>query len=419
MRLYIDTATLSSVQTPINKRVIQERYGHLRSELDERGRRIWAATEAALIGFGGIRLVSQATGLAESTVGLGKDELRTAKPRKAVTLERRVRRSGAGRKAMTVTDPKLPGQLERLVDPSSRGHPMSPLRWTLKSTRRLAQELTAQGHPVSHAKVGQILDDLGYSLQGTRKVKEGADHPDRNAQFEHIAQKVCAFQRRGQPVVSVDTKKKELVGNFANAGQEYRRKGRPVGVRVHDFVDAELGKAIPYGVYDMTANAGWVSVGVDHDTAQFAVQTLRTWWRQMGRRQYGQARELLITADGGGSNASRNRLWKHALQHLSDETGLKISVCHFPPGTSKWNKIEHRMFCWITENWRGKPLTSHAVIVNLIANTTTQAGLKIKAALDTGSYPKGIKVTNEQMAALNITLSDFHGEWNYTVEPRA
>lgn len=410
--------TFPSVQTAINKQVIRERYGHLRSELDERGRRIWAATEAALVGFGGVRLVAQATGLAESTVRLGKQELRAPKARTTPPVERRVRRSGAGRKALTLTAPKLPGQLERLVEPSARGHPMSPLRWTLKSTRRLAQELTAQGHPVSHAKVGQILDQLGYSLQGTRKVKEGTDHPDRNAQFEHIARQVSGFQRRGQPVVSVDTKKKELVGNFANGGQEYRRKGQPVGVRVHDFVDAELGKAIPYGVYDLTANAGWVSVGVDHDTAEFAVQTLRTWWRQMGRHQYGQARELLITADGGGSNASRNRLWKHALQGLADETGLKISVCHFPPGTSKWNKIEHRMFCWITENWRGKPLTSHAVIVNLIAHTTTQAGLKIQAAVDKGRYPKGIKITKEQMAALKITPSDFHGEWNYTVESR-
>jgi transposase len=407
------------MQTLMNKRVIRKRFGHLRSELDERGCRIWAATEAALIGFGGVRMVSEATGLAESTVRLGKQELRMPKPRKAVTLERRVRRSGGGRKGMGVTDPKLPELLERLVEPSSRGHPMSPLRWTLKSTRRLAEQLKAQGHPVSHAKVGQILDELGYSLQGTRKVKEGADHPDRNAQFEHIAQKVSEFQRRRQPVVSVDTKKKELVGHFAHAGQEYRRKGKPVGVRVHDFVDPELGQAIPYGVYDMTANAGWVSVGVDHDTAEFAVQTVRTWWRQMGGRKYAQAKELLITADGGGSNASRNRLWKYALQQLSDETGLKISVCHFPPGTSKWNKIEHRLFSWITQNWRGKPLTSHAVIVNLIANTTTQTGLRIEAALDKGTYPKGIKVTNEQMAALKIKPSDFHGEWNYAVEPRS
>ena len=410
---------ICDVQTIMTEQVIRRRFEQLRTELDERGCRIWAASEAALIGFGGVRLVSQATGLAESTVRLGKQELRTPKPRKVLVLERRVRRSGAGRKALTFTEPELPRKLERLVEPSSRGHPMSPLRWTLKSTRKLAEELTAQGYPVSHAKVGQILDELGYSLQGTRKVKEGSDHPDRNGQFEHIAKKVSQLQSRGQPVVSVDTKKKELVGNFANSGQEFRRKGQPVGVRVHDFVDAKLGKAIPYGVYDLTANAGWVSVGVDHDTAEFAVQTVRTWWRQMGRRRYGQATELLITADGGGSNASRNRLWKYALQQLSDEIDLKISVCHFPPGTSKWNKIEHRMFCWITQNWRGKPLTSHAVIVNLIANTTTKAGLSIKAALDTGNYPKGIKVTNEQMAALKITPSDFHGEWNYTVEPRS
>ena len=403
---------------PMDEKLVRQRFKHLESELDERGRRIWAASEAALIGHGGVRLVSSATGMAESTVRIGSRELKTKRSMRVANLPRRVRRNGGGRKALVQGDPLLPTRLEGLVEPGSRGEPMTPLRWTLKSTRRLARELTSQGHAISHAKVGQLLDELGYSLQGTRKVLEGANHPDRNAQFEHIARKVSEFQRRGQPVVSVDAKKKELVGEFANSGKEYRSKGKPIGVRVHDFIDEELGKAIPYGVYDLTANAGWVSVGVNHDTAEFAVSTVRTWWCRMGRRQYGGARELLITADGGGSNASRNRLWKHALQELANETALKISVCHFPPGTSKWNKIEHRMFCWITENWRGKPLTSHAVIVNLIANTTTKAGLRIKAALDERAYEKGIKVTDEQMEALNIRPGKFHGDWNYTILPR-
>ena len=296
---------------------------------------------------------------------------------------------------------------------------MSPLRWACKSTRRLAAEIARGGHAASHAKIGQLLDELGYSLQGTRKTREGASHPHRNAQFEHINARVKEFQKRGQPVVSVDTKKKELIGDFANRGREYRPKGAPVAVRVHDFEDKQLGKGIPYGVYDLRANNGWVSVGMDHDTAEFAVATLREWWRRMGRRTYPKATRLLVTADGGGSNGSRNRLWKVALQQLADEIGLSISVCHFPPGTSKWNKIEHRMFSWITENWRGKPLTSHAVIVNLIANTTTKAGLRIKAAIDSQTYPVGIEVPDEEIGRLNIQPDKFHGEdWNYTISPR-
>ena len=404
--------------TEISERSIRERYKHLQTELDERGRRIWAATEADMIGRGGVHLVSKATGISESTVRLGRRDLRAPRASRKPMEERRIRRTGGGRKSLVRLDPKLPVHLERLVEPTSRGHPTTTLRWTLKSTRRLAQELTAQGHSISHAAVGQLLDELGYSLQGTRKVLEGIDHPDRNAQFEHIANQVAEFQRRGQPVISVDTKKKELVGDFANSGMEFRPKGKPVKVRVHDFIDDELGKAVPYGIYDLSANTGWVSVGMNHDTAEFAVGTLRTWWGRMGRKRYGDAHELLVTADGGGSNASRNRLWKLSLQALADVTGLKITVCHFPPGTSKWNKIEHRMFCWITENWRGKPLTSHAVIVNLIANTTTSTGLRIEAEVDRRSYEKGIKITDDEMAGLNLKPADFHGEWNYTIAPR-
>jgi len=399
--------------------LIRRKYVALRAELDERGKRVWAATEAELLGFGGVAAVARATGLAESTIRLGKHESAEKRLRQARRAERRVRQPGGGRKSLTAKDPELLSSLDGLVDPDSRGHPMSPLRWTCKSTRRLATELARNGHPASHAKVGQLLDELGYSLQGTRKTCEGASHPHRNVQFEHINDRVKEFQRQGQPVVSMDTKKKELVGDFANKGREYRRKGQPVPVRTHDFEDEELGKGIPYGVYDMTANNGWVSVGVDHDTAEFAVATLRQWWRRMGRRTYPEARRLLVTADGGGSNGSRNRLWKLALQQFADESGLTISVCHFPPGTSKWNKIEHRMFSWITENWRGKPLTSHAVIVNLIANTTTEAGLRIRAAVDTNTYPVGIEVTDEQMAELNIQPDAFHGQdWNYSISPR-
>jgi Rhodopirellula transposase DDE domain len=397
---------------------LQEKYELLRPELDERGRRLWAASEALALGRGGIDTVARATGLSERTIRRGQRELR--RPASSVAgASRRVRRPGGGRKRLGDEDPRVVGAVEALVEPTARGDPRSPLRWTCKSTRRLAAELTRQGHRLSHTKVAQLLEGLGYSLQGLRKTKEGATHPDRNAQFAYINEQVQAFQRRGQPVVSVDTKKKELVGDFAHGGREYQPQGHPEKVRVYDFVDTDLGKALPYGIDDLTANCGWVRVGLDHDPAQVAVATLRRWWLQMGRKVYRKAQELLITADGGGSNGSRCRLWKVELQRLADETGLTITVCHFPPGTSKWNKIDHRMFCHITENWRGRPLINHEVIVSLIAHTTTKAGLRIKAALDAGQYPTGLKVTAEQMRTLNLHPADFHGEdWNYILKPR-
>jgi Rhodopirellula transposase DDE domain len=397
---------------------LQEKYELLRPELDERGRRLWAASEALALGRGGIVTVVRATGLSERTIRRGQRELR--RPAAAIAVaSRRVRRPGGGRKRLVDEDPRVVGAVEALVEPTARGDPRSPLRWTCKSTRRLAEELTRQGHRLSPTKVAQLLEGLGYSRQGLCKTKEGASHPDRNAQFAYINAQVQAFQRRGQPVVSVDTKKKELVGDFAHGGREYQPKGRPEKVRAYDFVDKALGKALPYGIYDLTANCGWGSVGLDHDTAQVAVATLHRWWLQMGRKVYRQARALLITADGGGSNGSRGRLWKVELQRLADETGLTITVCHFPPGPRKWHEIEHRRFCHITENWRGRPLINHEVIVSLIANTTTKAGLRIKAALDTRRYPTGLKVTEEQMRTLNLHPADFHGEdWNYILKPR-
>ncbi len=304
-----------------------------------------------------------------------------------------------------------------MVEPVTRGHPESPLRWTCKSTAKLAEELHRQGHAVSDRTVAKLLYEAGYSLQSNRKTREGSAHPDRNAQFEYINDRVRLFQCQGQPVVSVDTKKKELVGDFKNGGREWRPKGQPQEVRVHDFQDPALGKAIPYGVYDLTHNQGWVSVGIDHDTARFAAETLRRWWAGMGAKRFPRARKLLITADGGGSNGSRSRLWKMALQGLADAVGLPLSVSHLPPGTSKWNKIEHRLFCHITQNWRGRPLVSHEVIVSLIAHTTTEAGLEVQAALDTNCYETGAKVSDEEMASLQITKADFHGDWNYTIAP--
>lgn len=396
---------------------LRQKYQLLKPELDERGRRLWAASESLALGRGGLKAVVEATGLGDNTIRRGCRELQAT--REAAATVRRIRHSGGGRKPVTTLDRELVAALEGLVEPTARGDPMSPLRWTCKSTRRLAAELCRQGHRVSHTKVAQLLEQLGYSLQGTRKVREGASHPDRNAQFAYINQQVKAFQQAGQPVVSVDAKKKELVGDFANKGREYRPRGQPSAVRVYDFPDKALGKVCPYGVYDMTCNQGWVSVGTDHDTAQFAVESLRRWWYHMGRKVYPQAAKLLITADGGGSNASRNRLWTVELQRLADETGLTIQVCHFPPGTSKWNKIEHRMFCHITENWRGQPLTDHAVIVNLIGHTTTTAGLTIQAELDQGTYPTGIKVTDQQMQTLSLHPADFHGQdWNYSIAPQ-
>ena len=400
-------------------KTIKEKYQLVRSELDERGRRLWAASEAMVLGHGGAVAVARATGLGRSTIQRGLEELRQKKRQRSSMRVRRVRLPGGGRKPLIGTDPEILEALEALVEPTARGHPQSPLRWICKSRRNLAKALANQGHPVSHTKVGDLLEELGYSLQGTRKVKEGASHPDRDAQFQHINKRVRAMQKRHQPVISVDTKKKELVGDFVNKGREYQPKGQPERVRTHDFVDKRLGKAIPYGVFDQSANAGWVSVGIDHDTSTFAVVTIRTWWKQMGRNLYSRAGELLIVADGGGSNGSRNRLWKVELQGLANELGIKISVCHFPPGTSKWNRIEHQMFSHITKNWRGRPLTSHEVIVKLIANTKTSKGLKIKAKLDRHTYPTGVKVTDEQMEALNIQPDTFHGkDWNYSITPQ-
>jgi hypothetical protein len=334
-------------------------------------------------------------------------------------VKQRIRHPGGGRKRLTAKDERVLQALDALVEPTSRGDPVSPLRWTCKSTRKLEAELQSQGFHISHTKVGQLLKHLGYSLQSTRKRYEGTSYPDRDAQFEYINARVKEFQQRNQPVVSVDTKKKELVGNFANRGREYQPQGLPEEVEAYDFPSLATGKGIPYGIYDMTANTGWVSVGTTHDTAQFAVATIRQWWLRMGHVTYPHAKELLITADSGGSNGARCRLWKIELQQLADETGLKLTICHFPPGTSKWNKIEHRMFCHITGNWRGRPLSSYGVIVNLIANTTTSTGLTIGAELDTRAYPTGIRITDEQMRELNLTKHNFHGsDWNYTLEPR-
>jgi transposase len=398
--------------------IISEKYTTLEPILNERARRLWAATEARAIGRGGVSRVSEATGLSRPTIQAGLNELRSALPDRE-DVAGKSRKPGGGRKPLTEHVPELLLALENLVDPGSRGDPMSPLLWTCKSAAKLASELGAEGYRASERSVNRLLHALGYSLQSNRKTIEGGDHPDRDAQFQYINRRVKAFQRLGQPVVSVDTKKKELVGQFRNGGREWRPKGKPEKVKVHDFKDKELGKAIPYGVYDQTANTGWVCVGVDHDTAEFAVETLRRWWRKMGIRVYPDAKKLLITADGGGSNGSRCRLWKVELQGLADEIGLRISVCHFPPGTSKWNKIEHRMFCHITENWRGRPLVSREVVVNLIGHTTTKEGLSVRSELDANSYPLGREVTDGQMNGLSIKPDKFHGEWNYTMLPRA
>lgn len=385
--------------------------------MDERLRRQWAATEAQSYGRGGVSGVSSATGMSRNTIRKGLAELAWRKKNPKAALESRLRKKGGGRKRLTENDPGLLEALERLVEPTTRGDPMSALRWTCKSTLNLAEELTRQGHPIGAWTVGHLLKAAGYSLQSNRKTKEGGSHPDRNAQFEHINATVERFQQRGQPVISVDTKKKELVGAFKNGGREWQPKGEPEEVLVHDFVDAELGKVIPYGVFDLSLNEGWVSVGIDHDTAQFAVRAIARWWQKMGAKRYPQAKELLITADGGGSNGSRSRLWKVALQQLVNRLGLPIHVCHFPPGTSKWNKIEHRMFSHITQNWRGRPLVSHEVIVNLIASTKTQAGLRIRAELDRGKYPTGIQITEADLKTLNLKPAEFHSDWNYALLP--
>ena len=382
-------------------------------------RRQWAASEATDLGWGGVTCVALATGLARNTIMAGAQELdyRQTHPRAAVSP--RIRALGGGRKPLTEMDAGLQAALDALVDPATRGHPESPLRWTCKSTGTLAEELQRQHHPVSDRTVATLLKAAGYSLQANRKTREGSSHEDRNAQFEHINRRVLRFQKQGEPVVSIDTKKKELVGEFKNAGREWEPQGQPVEVKVHDFPEKKLGKAIPYGVYDLASNEGWVSVGIDHDTAQFATASVRRWWQEMGAGRFPRATKLMITADGGGSNGSRNRLWKIALQALANDLGLGLEICHFPPGTSKWNKIEHRLFSFITKNWRGRPLTSYQVIVNLIAHTTTKAGLVVKAALDTSHYETGIVVSDEELARVNIIPAKFHGEWNYAIRQRS
>jgi hypothetical protein len=390
---------------------IRERFSAVSPFLDERGRRLVAAAEAFAAGYGGIAAVAIATGVAPSTIGRGLKELAQDDPCE------RIRRPGAGRKRTISKDPTLLADLEVLVEPTTRGDPESPLRWTCKSVRRLAQALQSQGHAVSRTLVGHLLNEAGYSLQGNRKTTEGDSHPDRDAQFGYINTQVTAALAEQQPVISVDTKKKELVGDFRNTGREYRLQGNPEEVRVHDFLIKELGRAVPYGVYDLAANSGWVSVGVDHDTAAFAVNSIRQWWLTVGRARYPKASRLLITADGGGSNGSRVRLWKRELQKLANEFGIDIVVSHLPPGTSKWNKIEHRLFSFISQNWRAKPLVSYRAIVELISATTTKTGLTVRCELDTGQYPSGIVVSDAEMAALNIKRAGFHGEWNYTISP--
>ena len=396
---------------------IQTKYQALKPEMDERLRRQWAATESCELGWGGMTAVAQATGMSRTTITAGLRELALPEEER-VAEARRVRRLGGGRMPLTETDPGLMAALEALIEPTARGDPESPLRWTCKSTRRLADELTRQDHPVGARTVAKLLLDADYSLQGNRKTREGASHPDRNAQFEYINASVQRFLKRGQPVISVDAKKKEKVGDFKNIGQEWLPKGEPEEVRVYDFLIKSLGKVTPYGVYDLLHNQGWVSVGIDHDTAQFAVNSIRRWWNEMGQERFPRARELLITADGGGSNSHRSRLWKVSLQALADELGIRLFVCHFPPGTSKWNKIEHRLFNFITSNWRGRPLVSQEVIVNLIASTTTRTGLIVKAALDMNRYPTKTKVSDEQLRRLRLKRHEFHGEWNYTLSPR-
>jgi hypothetical protein len=398
----------------IDPDVIRARFASLSPHLDERARRLFAASEARAAGYGGVAAVSRATGVAASTIGRGLKELATAARDEAD----RVRRPGGGRKSLVTTDASLVDDLLALVSPSERGDPMSPLRWTCKSLRRLAAELTDRGHRISHTVVGELLKRQKFSLQANRKTREGDGHPDRDAQFAYISQSVTEALARQQPVISVDTKKKELVGDFKNAGREWRSRGEPDEVRVHDFLIKELGRAVPYGIYDLAANAGWVSVGVDHDTAAFAVQTIRRWWHDIGDKRYPNAKRLTITADGGGSNGSRVRLWKRELQTLANELGIEITVHHLPPGTSKWNKIEHRLFSFITMNWRAKPLVSYRVIVDLISATTTDTGLTVRCELDTNLYPKGIAVADKDMDAINISRADFHGEWNYTIRQR-
>lgn len=393
---------------------IRARFTTLQRVLDERSRRLLVAAESQSMGRGGISTVSQATGVSRQVIRQGIAELKQP----AVLPQGRIRRAGGGRKKAAELDSSLKTDLEELLESTTRGDPESPLRWTCRSVRNLEAELKSKGHSVSHQVVADLLHELDYSLQANSKTNEGGSHPDRNAQFEYLNGKVKRYLGWNEPVISVDTKKKELIGDFKNGGRELRPKGTPEKVRVHDFLIPELGRANPYGIYDIGRNTGWVSVGLDHDTAEFAVESIRRWWRSMGRQSYPKAARLLITADGGGSNGSRVRLWKLELQKLADETGLKIAVCHFPPGTSKWNKIEHRLFSRITQNWRGKPLMSVEVIVNLIAATTTTTGLKVHSEVDTRTYPKGVKVSDKEVAQLNLQRDEFHGEWNYEIHPK-
>jgi hypothetical protein len=397
----------------IDKDAIRQRWEAVGSKLDERGQRLFAAAEVRAAGWGGLAIVHEITGLARSTINRGEDDL-DAKP----LAKGRVRRCGGGRRSVSEKDPELVPELKRLVEPATLGDPVRPLIWVSKSMDKLATTLTEMGHPISADTVAKELMKLGFSRQHNRKANEGSKHPDRNAQFEHINAKVVAAQAARQPVISVDTKKKELIGNFKNAGTDYRPRGDPRRVNVHDFEDKQLGKVVPYGVYDVTANAGFVSVGITSDTAEFAVQSIRCWLERMGRRRYPKARELTITADCGGSNGARVRLWKVELQKLADQTRLVLHVHHYPPGTSKWNKIEHRLFCHITQNWRGRPLTDRVAVVELIGATTTKAGLKVECALDTRTYEKGIRISDAEMKSLDITGDTFHPEWNYTIRPR-
>jgi hypothetical protein len=393
---------------------LELKFNSLIGDLDERGRRRWAATEALALGYGGITAVSIATGLSHVTIRNGIKELQSDDP----LPSGRQRRSGGGRKPLEVAQNDLIGAIDRLVEPTERGDPQSPLRWTCKSLSNLQRELVLQGYRVGRTKIAKILHSLGYSLQGNRKTREGTDHPDRNAQFEHIARRVRACKRAGRPAVSVDTKKKETLGKKANVGKEYRPKGEPLEVDTHDFPDKKLGKAIPYGVYDIDSNEAWVSVGISRDTGEFAVEAIRRWWHQMGQKRYCLPKRLLITADSGGSNGHRNRLWKYELQRLADETGMTLEVCHYPPGTSKWNKIEHRLFCHITRNWRGVPLESHRVVVSLVSSTRTDKGLEVHCELDENDYPKGRKISNAEMDLIKIKRNAFHGDWNYEIAPR-
>ena len=394
-------------------RKVAEKYNNLSKTLNERSRRLWAGNESLSIGYAGIEIVSRATGLSRSTIIKGMKEITDKRE-----LKDRIRDLGGGRKKEVDKNPGIREELIRLIEPSTRGDPQSPLLWESKSLRKLSSELKEKGYDVSHVLVEKLLHDMKYNLKSNRKMNEGKSHADRNLQFEHINSRAIKFMKESQPVISIDTKKKELIGNFKNNGKEWKPKGEYDEVNVYDFIQLAVGKAVPYGIYDMKLNEGYVNVGIDHDTAEFAVQSIKKWWECMGKKRYPDAKRLMITADGGGSNGSRVKLWKIELQKFATETGLEISVCHFPPGTSKWNKIEHRLFSFITKNWRGKPLVSYEVIVNLIANTRTEKGLRVECSIDLDSYEKGIKISNDEMLKLNIRTDEFHGEWNYTIAPK-